>query len=135
MAFPPEWDLRPRDGFLTHQADYARERPRGLEVTMEFDRLVAGRVQIHTAGSELLRVHVDAEILLGSKFSGKFSHLPYAYDIDFYACATGTVLRLYIRYRTPSVLMIPYSAPTPGTVPRLRLRYPNLPLRPVPCPA
>jgi hypothetical protein len=104
MAFPPEWDLRPRDGFLTHQADYARERPRGLEVAMEFDRLVAGRVQIHTGGSELLRIHVDAEILLGSKFSGKFSHLPYVHDIAFYACVTGTVLHLSTRYRTPPVL-------------------------------
>jgi hypothetical protein len=104
MAFPPEWDLRPRDGFLTHQADYARERPRGLEVAMEFDRLVAGRVQIHTGGSELLRIHVDAEILLGSKFSGNFSHLSYVHDIAFYACVTGTVLHLYIRYRTPPVL-------------------------------
>ena len=107
MAFPPEWDLRPRDGFLTHQADYARERPSGLEVAMEFDRLVAGRVQIHTGGSELLRIHVDAEILLGSKFSGKFSHLPDVHDIEFYICAYDTVFCSYIRYRTPPALAVP----------------------------
>ena len=110
MAFPPEWDLRPRDGFLTHQADYARERPRGLEVAMEFDRLVAGRVQIHTGGSELLRIHVDAEILLGSKFSGKPNRLLYVHDIESYVCTSGTVPRLSFWYRTPHARPVPYPA-------------------------
>ena len=76
MEFPPDKDLRPRDEFLNHEAEFAMEKPHGLEVTMEFHQLVAGRVQIYMAGTEMLQVHVDAETLLGSKVSGSLIPLP-----------------------------------------------------------
>ena len=70
MEYPPVWDFRPYADFPTHEPSFAQLRPLGLEVTLQFDRLAAGRVQLHTAGTQLLRAHFPAESILGPEFTG-----------------------------------------------------------------